>query len=176
MKANFKFTPNQIGIHQKWSIGLLRPLTDNPDFQDYIVQMAYPGIADREWKAPIALDLKLSPAVLKSEKMRMYAFYAGPLMSVAIPAFRNAGYEFVDAVLVDCEFKRMFAKVPMTKNGEPFGYYTEDKSKMTKDRLRLFINDCIIFLEAVMGVQNIPNSKDYLTNKGRGTNFKSVKS
>lgn len=175
MKANFTFAPHQIGNQQRWNIGLIKELTSSKEFQDYIVQMAYPGLSDSEWKEPVTLDIKLSPAVLKSEKMRMYAFYAGPLMAVAIPAFTNAGYEFVDEVLVDGEFKRMFAKKMTIKNGETIGYHTEDKSGMIRDRLRIFITDCIFFLEDVLGVQNIPNSAEYKVNRGRDTNFKSVK-
>jgi hypothetical protein len=160
MKAQFTFTPKS-GYNVKDKLfGLLQ----NPDFLDYLTHSEGQEIF-----------LQLSPAVKTSEKQLMYAYYHGPLLSVAMQAFEDAGYEMMNKLKTDYLLKVQCAASTMVRNGkeEP---YLEDKGAMTKDRLRKYITDCIFFLESELDVMNIPDAEEYKNREYYGVKgFRSVR-
>jgi hypothetical protein len=120
--------------------------------------------------------MELRPAVKAGTKQAMYDYYHGPFMAIAIQAYTNAGYEGMDEVKCDYMLKAEVAKGTMTTpEGEEI--YLLDKSRMTKERLIKFVNDCIDHLIINLDVpkENIPDSEMYKNMMSTGHAFKSVK-
>ncbi len=159
MKVNFTFTPRK-AFNLK---DVMWDLFQNEDFSKYLKE-----------NEDVTLVMQLQPKVKQSEKERMYAYYHGPLLGVAVLAFTDAGYEMMDKVKADYLLKLECAKATMVKNGEE-EIYLEDKSKMTKDRLYRFISDCIFFLEDELNIQGVPDAESYRNREATGHGFKSVK-
>lgn len=124
-------------------------LIDNTDFLKYLQYMKGKSIT-----------LSMEPTALKSEKDQMYAYYQKVILSVAIAFFLDQGWERVDKDNADDWLKKYtsqdFVINKVTGEKESF---TKNKSRMTKDELRIYITQCIIFLE-----QNgypVPESGEY---------------
>ena len=158
MKITFRFIPGRgPNLRDK-----LSTLIENDDFYNYLAEMS---------ETEIAMELK--PAVKLSEKQQMYAYYYGPLLSVAINAFSDLGWESMDKEKADHLLKEQCATGIMIKNGKE-STYLEDKSGMTKKRLHKYITDCILFLEQDLGIQNIPDAETFKYKESTGYNFKSI--
>lgn len=108
------------------------------------------------------------------EKMRMYAFYHGPLLDCAIIGYANAGYSGIDKVKADYLLRANFAKDFIQKPDGEYEPIMLDKKDMSKDRLRKFIEDCILFIEEEFK-QQVPDSSEYLYKKKTDKNYKSIK-
>jgi len=161
MKIRFNFTP-RFGYNLR---DKLFDLLNNEDFFKYLSHMV-----DKE----VVMELK--PAVKAGTKQALYDYYHGPLMAIAIQAYTDAGYELMDEVKCDYLLKAECAKGTMTTpEGEEV--YLLDKSKMTKERLIKFVNDCIDHLVMNLNVPegNIPDSESYKNLINTGHAFKSVK-
>lgn len=104
-------------------------------------------------KANVGKKFFASPRLeeLYTEKEKLYAFYYGPVLSTAMKAYGHAGYIGVDKVAADHMFGAEFLKDYITgPNGEKIPTILS-KSKISKDRLYQFIQDCINHLEINMG-------------------------
>jgi len=161
MRIKFNFTP-RFGYNLR---DKLFDLLNNEDFFKYLSHMV-----DKE----VVMELK--PAVKKGTKQALYDYYHGPFMAIAIQAYTQAGYEGMDEVKCDYLLKAEVAKGAMTTpEGEQV--YLLDKSKMTKERLIKFVNDCIDHLVINLDVpqENIPDSEMYKNMMNTGRAFKSVR-
>ncbi len=118
--------------------------------------------------------ISIKDAAKTAEKMQMYAFLFGPVMSCAVDGFTAAGYEGVDKVkaryLLEAELCK--AEVYNKKTGE-IQMYTESIAGMSKKRLLKFINDVLFFLEIELG-QRVPDSEEWKAKLSTGRNFKAV--
>lgn len=162
MKIHFNFTPKS-GCNSR---DIISELLEDETFYKYLSTMQ-----DKELRMELRLIVK------KDSKQALYDYYHGPLMSVAISAYTNAGYELMDSVKVDYMLKAECAKGTMTTpDGERF--YLLDKAKMPKDRLIKFVNDVITHLVMNLDVpiENIPDAQSYKELQKTGYAFKSVKS
>jgi len=158
MKAQFIFTPKKSpNLSER-----LRDLSLQQDWGDYLTHME-----------GVALIMELKPQAKLGAKQQMYAYYHKVVLSVAISALEHAGYEAMDKTKADHILKDQCAKETMIYNGEEH-YYLEDKSKMTKDRLRKFITDCIFFLEEYLDAR-VPDAEAYKNKQETGYSFRSVK-
>lgn len=102
-----------------------------------------------------------------AEKERLYAYYYGPLLSAAVTGFTRQGYEGVDKVSADymlsAELLKGFIKSP---TGEAIPTILS-KSKISKDRLLKYVQDCIFFIEANLET-SAPDSLEWKTYKVTG--------
>lgn len=120
------------------------------------------------------LIVNMKPMAKTGQKMKMYAFYHGPLLDCALLGYNRQGYEGLDKVKVDYLLRAEFAKDFLLKpNGESIPIML-DKRQMTKDRLTKFITDSIFFIESELEME-IPDSQEYKINKGSSRNFKRIK-
>ena len=155
MKATFSFTP-RTGYNMN---DRLYELFNNSDFRDYIELMA---------KNSSRLHMELKPAAVMTEKMKLYAFYQGPLLDCAVMAYEEAGWEQMDKVKADYMLKKECAKdIMFNKDGQQ-EYFLIDKSNMNKERLRKFVSDCLYHLEFDLDFSNVPDSEQYKMYKKTG--------
>lgn len=120
------------------------------------------------------LIVSFKPLAKVGVKVRMYAFYHGPLLDCAMIGYIRQGYEGLDKVKVDYLLRAEFAKDFLVKpNGEAIPIML-DKRQMTKDRLFKFITDCLFFIETELEME-VPDSQEYLINKSTSRNFKRIK-
>lgn len=120
------------------------------------------------------LIISIKPFAKTGAKMRMYAFYHGPLLDCAVIGFSRQGYEGVDKVKADYLLRAEFAKDFLLKpNGEAIPIML-DKRQMTKDRLTKFITDCLFYIETNLEM-TVPDAEEYKANKGTNRNFKRIK-
>lgn len=120
------------------------------------------------------LIINMKPMAKTGQKVRMYAFYHGPLLDCAMLGYIRQGYEGLDKVKVDYLLRAEFAKDFLVKpNGEAIPIML-DKRQMTKDRLFKFITDCLFFIETELEME-VPDSQEYLINKSTSRNFKRIK-
>ena len=118
--------------------------------------------------------VSIKPFAKTGPKLRLYAYYHGPLLDYALKAYSSAGYEGMDKVKVDYMLRAEFAKDFILKpDGEAIPIML-DKSKMTKERLTKYVSDCLFHLEQEFGMVP-PSSEEYLVNKGKNSNFKLIK-
>lgn len=157
MKTNITFTPRK-GYNLRDKLG---DLVHNQDFKDYLSEMA-----------DIELYMEIKPKAKLSEKQMMYNYYHKVILGVAIAAFTDLGWEDMDKVKTDHVLKAQCACGTMVQNGEEH-VYLEDKSRMTKERLRKFLTDCILFIEKDLGYR-VPESQPYKDKERFGHEFKSV--
>lgn len=159
MKINFQITPNY-GHNVRDQLGVL---LQDQDLHNYLTK--FKGIA---------LRMELKPMPKTGTKQRMYDFYNGVIIPVAMQAYMDAGYEMLDEVQTDYLLKAECAKGSMvTPEGEKA--YLLDKSKMTKERLTKFVADVLLHLEMNLNVKNIPDAEMYKNLRDIGGSFKSVK-
>lgn len=110
---------------------------------------------EKEQTVTIEETAKLTP------KMKLYSYYHKVVLRHhATKAFRNAGYEGEDEVTIDYRLRSMFAKIHLKKPDGTFDIAIEDKKQMTKDRLLIFVNDVIHFLETELHEQ-VADSAEY---------------
>ena len=117
--------------------------------------------------------IEMKPESKTSQKMKMYAFYHGPLLHCAMIRYTFAGWDGIDKVKADYLLRAEFAKDFIKR---PDGEYVPimiDKRKMTKNRLLKYIQDCLLFIEIELK-QSVPDSESYKASKGTGHNFKKV--
>lgn len=111
----------------------------------------------------------------RTEKDKMYAYYHKiVLRQHAVRAFRSAGYVCKDEVEVSYHLEAMFAKMYVKKPDGTYNIVTENKSKMTKDRLLTFIVDVIHFLETEMG-EVVSDSEEFKIWKQTGKKLTKTK-
>lgn len=144
---NYKktFTPPKDAINLR---DLVTELLDS-DFVDYLRHMKGTSI-----------DMSIEPSELSSEKMKMYAYYSKVILSVAMVAFTDMGWELIDKNKADEMLKDQCAAEPIFNpvTGEK-RILRENKAKMPKDRLTKYITDCILFLEE-LGYR-VPEAEEY---------------
>lgn len=118
--------------------------------------------------------VSIKPFAKTGPKLRLYAYYHGPLLDYALKAYSSAGYEGMDKVKVDYMLRAEFAKDFILKpDGEAIPIML-DKSKMTKERLTKYVSDCLFHLEQEFQMEP-PDSESYKINKATGRNFTQVK-
>jgi len=146
MEAIFKFKI----LEESSPVQMLRDLFNNPDFR--------PFLWEHKGKEVV---MTISPAAVLSEKEQMYAFYHKVVLSSAISAFTEAGWEAMDKVKADYMLKAECAKgIMYNKITGQEEAYLEDKSAMNKARLHKYISDCIHLLEADFGVR-VPSADEF---------------
>lgn len=154
-----KFTPRQaINLRD-----ILIDLYGNETFLKYLTLMQ-----------GTELSIVIEPTVLKAEKEQMYAYYHKVVCSVAMTLFTDMGWESVDKYKADEILKTQCAKdfLINLKTGEQVPFL-EPKSRMTKDRFRKYLTDCIHFIES-HGYE-VPDSVEYKVEQLTGlTGFKKV--
>lgn len=105
--------------------------------------------------------IQLKRADKMTEKERLYAFLFGPLMSVAITGYTNAGYPAVDKVkarfLLEAELSKYEVYSPAAGKTK---VYTRSVSDMGAKELLEFIVNVIYFLEAEFKV-SCPDAEEY---------------
>lgn len=121
------------------------------------------------------LYVQIKPLAKTSEKMRMYAYLFGPLMSSAVNGYVYRGYHGIDRVQARYKLQAEFCKKELyneiTKETE---ITLEDLSGMNKKRLLQFVTDCVYYIEEHL-CQKIPDSALYKMQQATGRPFKSVK-
>lgn len=125
-------------------------------------------------KDGVAQTITLKDTVKLSEKMQMYAYLFGPVMTCAVNAFTAAGYNGVDKVKARYMLEAELCKeeVYSEKKGKVI-VYTESVGSMSKKRLHKFINDCLFFLELEFR-QKVPDAEEWKVRFRTGRNFKLV--
>lgn len=119
----------------------------------------------------IEMIVTIKQAAKVGEKMKLYAYYHGPLLDCAVIGFTNAGYPGVDKVVADYLLRAEFAKDFVLNNKNEAIPIMLDKSKMSKSRLLKFIQDSIFYIETHLQ-QEIPDAAEYKTKKETGKNFR----
>lgn len=117
--------------------------------------------------------IQLNVEAKASEKLKMYAYYYGPLLECAMIGYTLMGWQGVDKVVADYKLRAEFAKDFVKNPKGEYEPYLIRTSKMTKIRLYKFIEDCLLFIESDLK-QNIPDSEAYKASKGTDHKFKSV--
>jgi len=111
----------------------------------------------------------------RTDKEKLYAYYHKVVLRQhALPAMRNAGYICKDEVEISYHLEAMFAKVYVKKPDGTYNIATENKSKMTKDRLLTFVVDVIHFLETELG-EMVSDSEEYKIWKQTGKKLSKIK-
>ncbi len=159
MKTNISFTPKK-GHNLRDKLG---DLVHNQDFKDYLTEMA-----------DIELYIEIRPKAKLTEKQMMYNYYHKVILGVAIEAFTDLGWEDMDKMKADHILKAQCACGTMVKEGEEH-IFLEDKSRMTKARLRKFLTDCILFLDKDLGYR-VPESEPWKNKERFGNEFRTVSS
>jgi hypothetical protein len=122
----------------------------------------------------LPMIVTMKPFAKTGAKMRMYAFYHGPLLDCAMIGFNNQGYEGIDKVKADYLLRAEFAKDYIKKPNGEYVVHVIDKSNMTKDRFVKYLTDCIMFIEQELQME-IPDSEAYKMKKETGRNYTTVK-
>lgn len=118
--------------------------------------------------------VQLNVEAKSSEKLRMFAYYYGPVLECAMIGYTMQGWQGVDKVVADYKLRAEFAKDYIRNPAGEYEPYLIRASKMTKARLLKFIEDCLLFIEQDLG-QKTPDSESYLASKGTDRKFKQVK-
>lgn len=107
------------------------------------------------------------------EKMRMYAYYHGPLLECALIGYTYAGWEGLDKVKVDYLLLAEFAKDFLKRPDGSYQPVIISKASMTKARFLKYLQDCIYFIEQELK-QSIPDSDEFKMRKATGRKYKRV--
>ena len=160
MKAIFNFTPTR------------RAPGANADSKDLVTQVDFQKYLEEH--VDKRLIVTIDEEANYPEKERMYAYLMGPVLDCAVQGFSDAGWEGMDKVAAEHQFKEMFAKdYIIDPDGIPSPYLLE-KKRMSKDRLLKYIVDILHFLEAELG-QEVPDSEAYKMKLETGVEFRKVK-
>jgi hypothetical protein len=143
-KVIFEFTPRK---SHKMSEKLAGLVTKN-DFTGFI-----------EENIGKSLTVTIEQTNLKSEKLRLFAYLNGPLMSTVAQAMTDAGNS-TDKVEAMLTMKRMFAKDLDIDSDGNTSFIILHQSDMTLQRLYQFVKDIVLHLEIEYGVQ-APDAEKY---------------
>lgn len=142
--ASFHFTP----VKSQYPTLILQNLLYQEDFINFC----------RE-NAGKSLYVQLEHEVIRSEKKRLYRFLNGVLCPAIVEA-KIANGEAADKVSVMIELKALHGKdIYVDKNGTSFAILMSQED-MTKDRLRQFVVDSILYLESEYGI-SAPDAEYY---------------
>ena len=119
------------------------------------------------------LIVAIKPKAKTSEKMRMYAFYHGPVLHCAMIAYTAVGYQGVDKVVDDYMLCAEFAKALYQKPDGSYHPYILGRSDMTKNRFLKYLQDVLLFLEVEMKMR-VPDSEEWKLKKFTGKDFRKV--
>ncbi len=158
MKAHFTFTP----VEGHTTRGMAKELIMKTEFRSYMFE-----------NLNTELIVTIQPKVKSQEKLRMYAYYRGPLLDVAMMGLVNAGYEGMDKAKAHYFLSSYCAKEMMIRKGEEFPYILS-VGDMSKKRLHKYIVDCIHFMEANLDIRSIPDAEEYKNAEKFGEGFKKV--
>lgn len=98
-------------------------------------------------------------AANSSEKMKMYAYYNGPLLDVAMAGYRRQGYTG-DKVVCDYRLRAELAKKTHINSNGKVEVMVMGQSQMSKKRYHQFICDVIMFIEEELEME-APDSQTY---------------
>lgn len=134
------------------------------DYEDYLLE-----------NDGIALTWEVKHTAKTSEKILMYNYLFGPVMTCAVIGFTQEGWEGIDRVKARYLLQAEFGKVDVVnkKTGE-ISVSFEDIAKMPKLRLLEFIKQCLFYLEEHLH-QRVPDSEAYKNMILTGKAFKSTK-
>lgn len=118
----------------------------------------------------IEMIVTIKPKARTGQKMRLYAFYHGPLLDYAVKGWRNTG-EILDKVEADIRLRASFAKTFVKDARGNHIVALEEKSGMSKQRLITYVQDCIFFLESELQME-VPDSGEYKAMKATGRNMR----
>jgi len=153
MKAIFKFTPRD-------KHNLLEKLFELLHKKDFLTMI----------NANIGTELsaEISVAAKVPEKEQMYAYYHRVILDVAMKMYTEDGWESVDKVKADYLLKAECGKEVMyNAKTDTESIYLLDKKAMTKEQLRKYIVDCVLYLEKERGYK-VPESANYLAEMRTG--------
>ena len=118
------------------------------DFDRYITQ-----------NEGIELIAHFEESANSSEKMKMYAFYNGPVLDVAMAGYRRQGY-VGDKVVTDYRLRAEFAKkINVNPNGKT-DIVVMGQSSMSKKRYHQFLCDVLLFIEEELEME-VPDAQAY---------------
>lgn len=122
-----------------------------------------------------SLTWRVTHTAKLSQKIKMYNYLFGPLMNSAVNGFNYIGYSGIDKVSARYKLQAEFAKAELynekTKQTE---VYLLELSKMPKERLLKFIQDCIFYIEEHLQ-QRVPDSEEYKNMILTGKAFKTTR-
>lgn len=118
------------------------------DFERYIIQ-----------NEDVELIAHFEESANSSEKMKMYAFYNGPVLDVAMSGYRRQGY-VGDKVVTDYRLRAEFAKkINVNPNGKT-DIVVMGQSSMSKKRYHQFLCDVLLFIEEELEME-VPDAQAY---------------
>ena len=158
MKAQFTFTP----IDGRTNRERAKELLMKNELTSYLIE-----------NIDVELIVTVQPKAKVPEKLRMYAYYRGPLLDVAMRGLVKAGYEGMDKSKAHYFLTSYCAKDVMIRKGVEHTYIMS-VGDMSKKRLHQFIVDCIHFIEANLEITNIPDAEEYKNAEKFGEGFKKV--
>ncbi len=116
-------------------------------------------------------EFKLAARV--GPKMKLYAFYHGPLLSCAMIGYTFAGWEGIDKVKADYLLRAEMCKDFIKKPDGTYEVIMLDKRGMSAPRLLKFVQDCLFYIEQELK-QTVPDAEEYKVSKMTGRKFKKV--
>ena len=119
------------------------------------------------------LIISVKPKAKSAEKLRMFAYYHGPVLHCAMMGFTAMGYDGIDKVKAEYLLRAEFAKDFIKKPDGSYQVIMLDRSAMTKARFLKYLQDCLLFIENDLKM-NVPDSEEYLVSKATSRNFKKV--
>lgn len=136
----------------------------NSDFEKYLLHMQGQSIT-----------ITIEPAVNKSEKEHMYAYYQKVVLGVAREFFTDMNGEPTDKVKADQQLKDILSReISYDSESDKANIVIKNKRDMSKEELRQFVYNAIVFLED--NGYKVPESSDYKNDFTTGLpGFKTIK-
>jgi len=117
------------------------------------------------------LIISVKPKANAAEKLRMYAFYHGPVMHCAMMGYTAAGYHGIDKVKAEYLLRAEFGKDFIQKPDGTYQVIMLDRSSMSKNRFLKYLQDCLLFIEETLKMQ-VPDSEEWRMKQFTKRNFK----
>jgi len=127
--------------------GRLNPY-NKPDFEKYILE-----------NEGIELIGHFEESANSSEKMKLYAYFNGPLLGAAMAGYRKKGYTGDKVVCAYRLLAELAKKTVVNPNGK-VEVQVMRQSDMSVKRYHQFICDCILFLEQELDME-APDAQTY---------------
>lgn len=118
----------------------------------------------------VELIVEFKQAARVGPKMKLYAYYHGPLLDCALIGYIAMGWEGLDKVKVDYLLRAEFAKDFIKRPDGTYEPIMIDKHTMSPQRLLKFVQDCLLYIEQELQ-QTVPDSEEYKLSKITGRKF-----
>jgi len=118
------------------------------DFERYIIQ-----------NEDVELIAHFEESANSSEKMKMYAFFNGPVLDVAMAGYRRRGY-VGDKVVTAYRLLAEFAKRTVVHPNGEIEVQVMRQSEMSVKRYHQFLCDALLFIEEELEME-VPDAQAY---------------